>query len=139
MRKDIEENNKKKPGRLKANIDWDIVDRLLIAGCPGTEIAAHFGVHPDTLYIKCQEEKNMGFSHYSQQKKSVGNNMLRQKQFELAMEGNGSMLIWLGKNKLGQSDVVNNNINAEGLDINIRSMSDEDLKDYIKNNLDSIK
>ena len=30
--------------------------------------------------------------------------MLRQKQFEIAMTGNVSMLIWLGKQRLGQID-----------------------------------
>lgn len=128
-----------KGGRTRAYIDWDKVDKLLMAGCPGTEIAAHFGIHEDTLYRRCEQDRGMGFTVYSQQKKSTGNNMLREKQFDLAMDGSERMLIWLGKNKLGQSDVVNNNINAEGLDINIRSMSDEDLKDYIKKNLDAIK
>ena len=34
---------------------------------------------------------------------------LRQKQWELAMMGNVQMLIWLGKQYLGQSDKVDNN------------------------------
>ena len=34
---------------------------------------------------------------------------LREKQWELAMMGNVQMLIWLGKQYLGQSDKVDNN------------------------------
>ena len=35
---------------------------------------------------------------------------LRRKQYEVAMSGNTSMLIWLGKNILGQRDHVENEI-----------------------------
>ena len=34
---------------------------------------------------------------------------LRRKQWQVAMEGNVQMLIWLGKNILGQKDVADTN------------------------------
>ncbi|NCX93640.1 MAG: hypothetical protein EBX40_03075, partial [Gammaproteobacteria bacterium] len=36
--------------------------------------------------------------------KSKGDNLLRVAQFKKAMSGDTSALIWLGKNRLGQSD-----------------------------------
>lgn len=90
--------------RPKLEIDWKVVDSLLEADCEGTEIAAYFGVHPDTLYARCKEVNNMGFSHYLQEKKAKGNSLLKTKQFKIAMEGDKAMLIWLGKQRLGQKE-----------------------------------
>ena len=36
--------------RPKVDIDWERVNELLEADCEGTEIAAHLGIKPDTLY-----------------------------------------------------------------------------------------
>lgn len=90
--------------RPKADIDWKRVDELLKAQCGGVGIAGILGIHPDTLYLACQEKFKMGFSDYSAQKKSEGKELLRDKQFKLALEGDKSMLIWLGKQYLGQKD-----------------------------------
>jgi hypothetical protein len=46
----------------------------------------------------------MGFSEYYRLKASVGKISLRRKQYSIAQEGNVTMLIWLGKNWLGQTD-----------------------------------
>lgn len=90
--------------RTKINIDWEKVDRYLVAGATGTEVAAVLGIHADTLYRKCQEDHKIGFTDYLLQKKEKGDSMLKLKQFEQAMEGDRGMLIWLGKNRLDQSD-----------------------------------
>jgi hypothetical protein len=90
--------------RPNVTIDWDMVDEMLIAGSPTTEIADCLGMCPDTLYLRCQREKGVGFSAYSQQKRSKGEKNLRMKQYEMAMAGDRGMLIWLGKNRLKQSD-----------------------------------
>lgn len=93
------------------NIDWDIVDSLIEAGCDGTHIAAYFGVHPDTIYNKCKEEKKTDFSNYKAEKRSKGDLKLFVAQFKKAVEDkDNTMLIFLGKNRLGQSDKVQNEI-----------------------------
>ena len=94
--------------RPKAIIDWKKVDFYLRAHCDGVGIAGILGVCPDTLYLACQEEHKMGFSEYSAQKKSEGKEMLRGKQFQLAVEGDKTMLIWLGKQYLDQRDKTEN-------------------------------
>jgi len=99
-----EEKKKSKVGRKKLKIDWDRVDRSLIAGSNGVQVAAMLGVHPETLYDKCLQEKKVYFSDYMQQKRQEGNDILLGKQFELAKGGDKMMLIWLGKNRLDQSD-----------------------------------
>lgn len=92
------------PKKLKP-IDFKIVDKLLEAGCLGTEIAGYFGVHEDTLYLRTQSEKKMTFTQYSAQKRSKGDSFLRSKQFEIALLGDKTMLVWLGKTRLGQREM----------------------------------
>jgi hypothetical protein len=86
-------------------INWDKVDKLLEAGCDGTQIAAYLGCHEDTLYIRCQDEKNMAFSAYKAQKRAKGDSRLLTAQYDAAInDKDKSMLIWLGKQRLGQTD-----------------------------------
>ncbi len=92
-------------GRPRIIIDWDEVDKLLIAGCAGTEIAGYIGAHPDTLYERCEKEKDSLFSDYAQQKRSHGNTLIRLAQFDEAVrKRDRGMLVWLGKNRLAQQD-----------------------------------
>ena len=95
--------------RPKVDIDWERVNELLEADCEGTEIAAHLGIVPDTLYKRCQEDNKLRFSDYLQQKKAKGNSLLKEEQFKMATSKDDSqtkksMLIWLGKQRLGQSE-----------------------------------
>lgn len=87
-----------------ASINWTLVDDYLEAGCEGTEVAAILGVHPDTLYRACEKEKEMGFAAYRATKRASGDAILRKVQYDIAKEGDKAMLIWLGKNRLGQAE-----------------------------------
>jgi hypothetical protein len=91
-------------GRKRINIDWKRVDRLLEAGCMGTEIASAIGVHYDTLVKRCKIDNKLDFSEYLRQKRETGDSILRVAQFKSATSGNTTMLIWLGKQRLNQSD-----------------------------------
>lgn len=84
--------------------EYSFVDRYLEAGCSGAEVASVVGVSPDTLYRRCQAERGANFSVILQQKKAKGEGLLKVKQFLEAMKGDRSMLIWLGKQRLGQKD-----------------------------------
>lgn len=95
---------KRPTGCPLSEIDWKRVDLYLKAGCLGTEIAPHFGICEDTLYRRCEAKFGMTFSAYSRQKKSVGEANLRVKQYDSAMGGNTTLLIWLGKQRLDQRD-----------------------------------
>jgi hypothetical protein len=96
----------KSPGAPKAIIDWKKVDDLLIAGCSGAEIAAYIGVAACTVYDRCMTDNKMPFAEYSQQKYAKGESLLRAHQYYKALgktkDGDNTLLIWLGKNRLGQ-------------------------------------
>jgi hypothetical protein len=91
-------------GRPEITIDWDEVESLVKAGCSGIEVSAQFGIHHDTLYDRCVKEKKMSWSDYSAKMKAKGDILLHQKQFEVALEGDKTMLVWLGKQRLAQRD-----------------------------------
>jgi len=97
-------------GRPKKPIDWDMAEKLCSIHCTGEEIASILGVSYDTLQRRCQEEYKFGFADYYKKASANGKMSLRRKQYEVAMKGNTSMLIWLGKNILGQRDHVENEI-----------------------------
>jgi len=102
--------------RPKIKIDWKTVDSLLEADCEGTEIAAYLGIVPDTLYYRCKQDNNLGFSEYLQQKKAKGNSLLKTKQFKVAMEGDKTMLVWLGKQRLNQKDRTESKIDINKIE-----------------------
>lgn len=88
----------------EVTIDWKKVDQLLECGNDGIRVAANIGIHPDTLYRRCKEEHGIGFADYLAQKRSKGVSRLLAKQYEVAMKGNTTMLVWVGKQMAGQKD-----------------------------------
>jgi hypothetical protein len=93
----------KKVGRPKLNIDPEQVIRLARLHCTMQEMADFFGCHRETLRDNFSSEIAKG--------RSEGNISLRRKQWQIAVEkGNAVMLIWLGKQMLGQ---VNERLDAE--------------------------
>lgn len=96
-----------KPGPPKLHIDWGKVGNLCAAGASGASIAHDLGIAADTLYIRCQEDLGLEFSTFKRQHHERGDDLIRTKQFDLAVNsGNERLLIFLGKNRLGQRDRV---------------------------------
>ena len=92
-------------GRAEIPIDWRRVDELLEAGCLGTGVASALGIHADTLYRHCQDEKGMIWSAYAAKMKEKGDDILRKVQYDHAVKDkNTTMLIWLGKVRLNQRE-----------------------------------
>lgn len=83
-------------GRDKKPVPADDVFKLAAIGCKDHEIADWFGVDQNTLRYNFSVELIKGRETLKQS--------LRRKQIEVAMGGNAVMLIFLGKNLLGQSD-----------------------------------
>ncbi len=126
-------------------IDWGRVEKLLMAGCSGVEIASYLGIHHDTLYTACEREKGMLFSAFSLTFRQKGDSLLRETQYNVAIGDetrdiapDKSMLIWLGKNRLEQSDKQDIKqtatvTNAKPMDeIDLSSVSSEELQKYIE-------
>ena len=115
--------------RPPIEIDWKKVDQYLQAQCNGTGIAGILGIHPTTLYMKCEEQHKMSFSEYSAQKKGEGKELLRSRQFAEAMKGDKTMLVWLGKQYLEQRDKsqFEHSVNEPPkLEISVNSKEDAD-------------
>jgi len=90
--------------RKPREMTWDNIDKMLEAGCEGTEIAAFFGISDDTLYRACQADKGCGFAAYRAQKRSSGDTLLKETMFASAMKGDRALQIFLAKNRLGMRD-----------------------------------
>ena len=88
----------------KLKVDWEIADRLFESGCDGTQVAAHFGMHADTLYKRVEEERGMAYSAYKQLKRHKGQALIWAKQYEKAIKGDNVMLIWAGKQLCDQRE-----------------------------------
>ena len=91
--------------RPRVNIDYDLVDKLCSIQCTGEEIASVLEIDYDTLNNRIKQDKGKGFSDYFNIKRAKGKISLRRRQWKSAVEeGNVTMMIWLGKQYLGQSD-----------------------------------
>lgn len=82
--------------RPRKQVDKDKLFILASLGLTTSEIAAVLEVSSDTLERNFAEEMSEG--------KEKCKASIRRKQFELAMAGNPTMLIWLGKQLLGQKE-----------------------------------
>ena len=80
----------------KYNIATSKVEQLSSFGCTNIEIASFFGCSSDLL------EKS--YSEFLTKGREKGKIRLRQLQWKVAEQGNVSMLIWLGKQILHQSE-----------------------------------
>jgi len=96
---------KLKAHRPQKMIDWELVDRLLLAGCTGVEVAANFSISPNTFYERVQIEKRRSFTDYSSSKHAEGQSLIRDTQFSVATKDRDkTMLIWLGKQRCEQRE-----------------------------------
>jgi hypothetical protein len=100
----MKEKQPKKVGRPKAILNWKKIAEYIQAGCSTVEISAKFGVDVTTLHDRCVEDNGKNYSLFSQENKSKGDVLLRKIQFDKAIKGDNTMIIWLGKNRLGQRD-----------------------------------
>ena len=80
----------------KYNIDTEQVEKLAGLGCTNVEIASFFGCDESLI--------RKSYSEYIAKGKEKGKIRLRQLQMRAAEKGNVAMLIWLGKQMLGQTD-----------------------------------
>jgi hypothetical protein len=88
---------------------WDQLDALII-WADEQYCADKLGLDRNTLAARIKEKTGLSFSAYKDQKKEAMRVNLRKKQYDVAMAGNVSMLIWLGKNELGQTDKQEHNV-----------------------------
>lgn len=84
--------------RPTKDVDADTIQKLASIGCSNKDIADFVGISHDTLTRRFRAQLEAG--------RANGRIKLRNKQMEQALAGNTTMLIWLGKQILGQTDKV---------------------------------
>jgi hypothetical protein len=92
--------------RPKIEIDEKEVEKLASYGCKNTEIADFFNCDPDTITRR--------FANILAKARAGLKQRIRKAQIDFALKGNATLLIWLGKNELGQKDneTVSENTNT---------------------------
>ena len=107
-------DKKKSVGRPKVHVlDGTQIEQLSGFGCTNREIASFFKCSETTL--------TRNYGEYLSKGRDKGNIRLRQLQWKQAERGNVTMLIWLGKQLLGQSDKQDITVNElpDGFDTTI--------------------
>ena len=114
-------------GRPRKEIDQKQFENLCGLQCTLEEICGWFGVTDKTLNSWCKRTYSESFSEVFRQKRSTGKISLRRGQWRLA-EKNASMAIWLGKQYLGQKDIVEvgvekDNVQDDALSKSLRELA----------------
>lgn len=122
-------------GRPRKPIDWEIVKGMLFVLATQQEIASYIGVAIDTLHTRCKKELGISFTELSEQKRQETKIQLRKAQLAVALDpkhrSHGTMLIWLGKQYLGQREkqqLTGKNNGPIQVDHAERLISDEQLE-----------
>ena len=89
------------PRKVLTEDGAEYIRRMARRGCVLKDIAAEMGINEQTLYAPHNRERTK--EAYS---KGVSecDNRLRAAQVSRALDGNATMLVWLGKVRLGQRD-----------------------------------
>lgn len=91
-------------GRPRKIIDMALVEKLAQIHASQEEIAATLGVSVGYVSEHLKDGADPAFAAAHARGWSNGRLNLRRRQLEKAMGGDSTMLIWLGKNMLGQAD-----------------------------------
>ena len=100
-------------GRPKLNIDGDKVEKCARYGMPETEIAELMGCSRDTINRRFASELTKGRARMKRG--------LRAWQLKYAKQGNAALLIWLGKQYLGQMEPK----------ANVEALTEEEAKELL--------
>ena len=90
-------------GRKKLIIDPEQIRSLARLGCTWDEIAAVLQIARGTFSGRMKEKK---YRAAYDRGIAEGNTSLRRAQYDSAVGGNATMMIWVGKNRLNQTDRV---------------------------------
>lgn len=91
-------------GRPRKEIDKDQFENLCNINATLKEIAGWFRCSEDTIERWCEREYGASFADTYEKYSQEGKISIRRAQIKLALSGNPTMLIWLGRQMLGQTD-----------------------------------
>lgn len=92
-----------RPFKLKDE-QLKILEQLAAINCSYEEMGAVMGINPSNL--------TRNYAQLIESGRAKGRMSLKRKQYEMANGGNVALLIWLGKQLLGQSDKREDKIEA---------------------------
>lgn len=98
--------------RPKKELDGEQIRELAGFGLTAAEIAAFLRCSQDTIERRFADVIKAGRDNLSAS--------LKRRQVMLALDGNVAMLIWLGKQYLGQREKVEHKQSDEGISITIK-------------------
>lgn len=103
----------KKMGRPRK--EWSVPEFEKLCSIIATEdeICGWFDISHDTLVRRCHEEYNDTFANVYKRLSANGKISVRRMQLQVANKGNVGMLIWLGKQMLGQKDKSEQTIDSK--------------------------
>ena len=91
--------------RPRKEIDVEQFKKLCSLQCTLSEIASWFDCSEDTIERWCKRTFKENFAETYKKSCGKGKISLRRAQFKAAEGGNATLLVWLGKQWLGQRDV----------------------------------
>lgn len=96
-------SGKPKRGRPRIEFDLDMVEGLGRIGATAVEMAAVLPASQSTIEHR-MADKESPFSKAYEKGRGLLKTSLRRKQIQVALSGHATMLIWLGKQLLEQTD-----------------------------------
>lgn len=110
------------------DIDFADFEKCCQMQCTQEEIAGWFEIDEETLVKRVTEHYNKPYSEVYKKYSAGGKCSLRRRQFRRAQNGDRVMMIWLGKQYLGQSEKVEQKVT----EINLSDVPDHEIEALIK-------
>lgn len=138
MGKYIKKLNPKKPGVKPREFDQAQFEKLCGLCATEKEIAGWFGCSIPTVWAWCLRTYGKNFKEIYEENSAGGKISLRRKQLELALNGSIPLLIWLGKQLLGQKEVVHTEAKVEIQDVDEAKLKEMPKDELIKTFFDEL-
>lgn len=103
-------------------VDENLLRKLAAIHCNQDEMASVLGVSVDTLHRR--------FADQIKEARDEGKMSLRRKMWEMALNGNVTLLVWLSKNELGYTDKVEQ---KQDIKAEIRPLTQKDIREALSN------
>ena len=107
---DLVPSNGGRPKKVLNEQGIQMVEQLARLMCTEDEVGAIIGMSSDTIHNNDNDEL---FRTAYQNGKENGKASLRRKQYEIAMKGNPTLLVWLGKQYLGQCEKIQADVSTD--------------------------
>ena len=102
----MSDNSGGRPRKELSEKDFEKLVAMIRIQCTQDEICSVFDMTAETLNTRLEEMGEVSFSTLYKKHQGEGKTSLRRMQWKAAEAGNPTMLVWLGKNMLGQTDKI---------------------------------